>query len=301
MSRISRGFESAAGGGPPGPPGPPGADGKTILNGIVAPSPTVGTVGDFYLDTVLEYLYGPKTSAISSSAGTGHVTAGYAQLNDGAGGGFYPDALIVAGTVWNTSDGVDVASGELATAKGAALAMGDSFIATGADATPGHYATGAVAWNWGNPVSLKGPVGPAGPSNGFGAMLLVGAMADTYIGGSTWARFGDINQDFGGYWENTSHTNLDGMTFKVFMSAGTYNFKCNALKTVSSGAMEILIDGVAIAAPEDLAGSLTYNYAFGTMGIIIVASGIKIITARVNGGGGAGRYINFSSLCFYRV
>jgi Collagen triple helix repeat (20 copies) len=43
-----------------GPPGAAGANGNTILNGSGAPSDSVGAVGDFYLDTTNELLYGPK-------------------------------------------------------------------------------------------------------------------------------------------------------------------------------------------------------------------------------------------------
>ena len=48
--------------GPQGLPGPNGLDGKTILNGAGSPVVTGagGTVGDFYLDTTNEVLYGPK-------------------------------------------------------------------------------------------------------------------------------------------------------------------------------------------------------------------------------------------------
>lgn len=46
----------------PGATGPAGADGKTILNGLAAPSAGVGTDGDFFLDTTHSRLYGPKTS-----------------------------------------------------------------------------------------------------------------------------------------------------------------------------------------------------------------------------------------------
>jgi hypothetical protein len=37
-------------------------DGKTILNGTVAPSVLTGSVGDFYLNTATSSLYGPKTA-----------------------------------------------------------------------------------------------------------------------------------------------------------------------------------------------------------------------------------------------
>jgi hypothetical protein len=48
--------------GPTGPQGLPGENGKTILNGIITPSSILGTVGDFYINTVNSTLFGPKTS-----------------------------------------------------------------------------------------------------------------------------------------------------------------------------------------------------------------------------------------------
>ena len=42
-----------------GPPGPPG---KSILSGSGVPSNTLGTDGEFYIDTDSYGLYGPKTS-----------------------------------------------------------------------------------------------------------------------------------------------------------------------------------------------------------------------------------------------
>lgn len=44
-----------------GDTGASGIDGNTILNGAVAPDETVGTEGDFYLDTTASTIYGPKT------------------------------------------------------------------------------------------------------------------------------------------------------------------------------------------------------------------------------------------------
>lgn len=46
-----------------GATGPAGADGKTVLNGTGAPDAGAGTSGDFYLDTAVSRLYGPKTGS----------------------------------------------------------------------------------------------------------------------------------------------------------------------------------------------------------------------------------------------
>ena len=48
--------------------GPAGTDGKTIRNGTVSPNGTVtGSVGDFYIDTAIWTIYGPKTSLTSTT------------------------------------------------------------------------------------------------------------------------------------------------------------------------------------------------------------------------------------------
>lgn len=45
-----------------GPTGPAGANGSVIYSGNGAPSTSVGTTGDFYLDLTAGMLYGPKTA-----------------------------------------------------------------------------------------------------------------------------------------------------------------------------------------------------------------------------------------------
>jgi uncharacterized membrane protein YgdD (TMEM256/DUF423 family) len=67
------------GSGPAGPPGPPGmqgrpgVDGKTLLHGTGAPAGSVGTDGDFYLDTAASVLYGPKANGAWPAPGVSLV------------------------------------------------------------------------------------------------------------------------------------------------------------------------------------------------------------------------------------
>lgn len=53
-------WELLVAGGDVGAPGTPGADGRTILNGTGTPANTVGQDNDFFLDTAVTALYGPK-------------------------------------------------------------------------------------------------------------------------------------------------------------------------------------------------------------------------------------------------
>ena len=49
--------------GPAGPTGPTGPAGKSILTGTTAPGSSAGNIGDLYLNTATNTLFGPKTSA----------------------------------------------------------------------------------------------------------------------------------------------------------------------------------------------------------------------------------------------
>lgn len=55
--------------GPSGPQGPKGTPGTSILSGTTPPT-TQGTMGDFYLDTSTDVLYGPKASGRWPATGT---------------------------------------------------------------------------------------------------------------------------------------------------------------------------------------------------------------------------------------
>jgi len=65
--------------GPAGPAGPAGAagtagsNGKTVLNGTGAPDNSIGSDGDFYIDTAANVLYGPKAGGAWASPGVSLV------------------------------------------------------------------------------------------------------------------------------------------------------------------------------------------------------------------------------------
>lgn len=48
--------------GPAGANGLDGQDGKTVLNGTSDPSTAIGNIGDFYINTITNQLFGPKTN-----------------------------------------------------------------------------------------------------------------------------------------------------------------------------------------------------------------------------------------------
>lgn len=95
--------------GPQGVPGSPGTNGKTILNGAGAPSDSVGTNGDFWIDTQNWKIFGPKANGAWPASGTSLIGPQGPAGADGVGGG--EAANIADGTtdgqmpLWSTSQG----------------------------------------------------------------------------------------------------------------------------------------------------------------------------------------------------
>jgi BclB C-terminal domain-containing protein len=72
--------------GPTGATGPAGLDGATILTGVGAPILPGGKLGDFYLDTLTETLYGPKVDLATWPVGVSLIGAAGLPGTDGATG-----------------------------------------------------------------------------------------------------------------------------------------------------------------------------------------------------------------------
>ena|GEM_PF-5416693 len=182
-----------------GPQGSPGTDGSSVLGGTGAPAGSVGEVGDFYIDTAGEVIYGPKTASgwgvgtslkgengengSSILSGSGAPTSA-----TGADGDFYIDQdgpTIYgpkAGGAWPASgadltgpqgppgtpgspgtDGSVIYSGPGAPSSSLG-AEGDFYVDTDG---PSLYGPKAAA-GWGTSIAL-GSVGPTGPAGDPGA------------------------------------------------------------------------------------------------------------------------------------
>ena len=134
--------------GPQGIPGPQGATGpvgKSILNGTTPPSAESGSLGDFWLDTTTNILYGPK----------------------GVNGWVTPGVVIVGATGATGASGATGAAGSPG-ATGAAGSPGP----TGAAGSPG--ATGAAG-----PTGATGATGATGPTGPQGYSGSPGVKGDT--------------------------------------------------------------------------------------------------------------------------
>lgn len=79
-----------------GETGPQGPRGTQLLNGLGEPTSSVGIDGDFYLDTVLTELYGPKTNG---TWGTG-ISLRQAELG-------YVHTQTVASATWTVNHNLE--------------------------------------------------------------------------------------------------------------------------------------------------------------------------------------------------
>lgn len=125
--------------------GPQGIAGFTILNGIVAPT-TEGVDGDFYINTALNLIHGPKAAGVWPAG----VDIKGVQGDPGPNGN-----TILYGGVAPSTEGED----------------GDTYINTATSMIYGPKAAGV----WPAGVSLIGPVGATGLTGDTGATGATGA------------------------------------------------------------------------------------------------------------------------------
>ena len=128
--------------GKPGVVGPAGANGTIIYSGTTTPAPSLGDVGDYYLDLSTDVLYGPKGA---SGWGTGFPMKGDTGATGQTGPAGTPGTKIYAGTgAPDSTLGV----------------VGDYYVDTVAHTFYGPK----LGAGWGLPIMLQGAAGPAGPA-----------------------------------------------------------------------------------------------------------------------------------------
>jgi len=155
---------SGPAGGPAGPPGVAGTNGNSVLNGTVNPNGATGVDGDFYINTLTNEMFGPKSAGIWPQ---GVSLVGASGL-PGAPGPQGP-----AGTAGpqgiSGANGTSVLNGNV-NPVGAIGMDGDFYINTATNELFGPKANGA----WPQGISLVGPAGanglqgPAGPTGPTG-------------------------------------------------------------------------------------------------------------------------------------
>ncbi|ROH93830.1 collagen-like protein [Stagnimonas aquatica] len=91
--------------GPAGPTGATGASGNATLSGSGAPANTLGSNGDFYVDTTNKLLYGPKASGAWPATGIA--------LGGGAGGGATQQLFVAKTTAQTTALGSSISDPDI--------------------------------------------------------------------------------------------------------------------------------------------------------------------------------------------
>jgi hypothetical protein len=125
---------------------------NTIWHGVGAPANSLGTDGDFYIDSSAYNIYGPKANSV--------WPAGFSLLvSTGGGSG-------MAGPVGPAGAAATIAAGTATT------------LSYGATPTVTNSGTpSAAVFNFGIPAGATGPQGPAGPP---GAVTSVGTSSTSY-------------------------------------------------------------------------------------------------------------------------
>jgi hypothetical protein len=180
--------------GPAGAPGAAGAAGKSLLNGTAAPITAVGAVGDFYIDTTNNRLYGPKTAAgwpstfvsVVGAAGSRGATgpsgpAGVAGAAGAAGKTILNGAGVPAAALGTVGDFYLDTAGKLFYGPKTAAGWGTGTMivqgATGATGATGPRGPAGA-------VGATGPQGPAGATGSFQNGSAIGNML--YWDGGRW-------------------------------------------------------------------------------------------------------------------
>jgi hypothetical protein len=172
--------------GPTGPQGLDGDDGKTLRHGAGAPDPGLGVDGDFYIDTSVKNLYGPKTGG---SWGSGASIVGPAGATGAAGPTGATGATGATGPAGtngtNGTNGFSVLNGAGAPAGGTGV-NGDFYINTSTWDIYGPKAGGA----WGSPTSLIGGLDAEGVRDTVATFCVAGSnMTITHDDGANTLTF----------------------------------------------------------------------------------------------------------------
>lgn len=113
------------------------------------------------------------------------------------------------------------------------------------------------------------------------------------IGQGTWVLTVAASHPLNFQFNNTSNTDLDNISYKVYLAAGTYTLRVIHYKSDSQGIVDIDIDGVEKASVDCYAAVVDYDAILSQTGIVIATSGLKTIKFRLDGKNGASSSYGF--------
>ena len=237
---------------------------NTILNGVSAPTKSIGINGDFYIDTKNANIYGPKKNnawplpiSLRGTAGTAGTdgktgTPGVA----GSDGKTVTNTSTVAGTAGATgSTGATGLTGAAGTAGATGLTG-----AAGSNGTAGE--TGAAGAS-----GSAGPAGPPGPAGSTGATGATGATGSAGTSGVTTVAIGAFS--FINTLTGTAGSSAQSANFGSLLPGKKYSMRLNISGSKASYGD---IDTTLILEVISTAGSIPITTGYS------VSSGKKFIS-----------------------
>lgn len=122
------------------------------------------------------------------------------------------------------------------------------------------------------------------------------------IGQGTWALNANTSQFLNGFMNNSSGTNGDNFTYKVYLAVGTYDLSVLCYKNSNMGIMEITIDGTQRINEDLYSAGATWNHVINTS-FSVSSAGLVDFVVNVNGknASSSGYYINLSCVMLTRT
>ena len=146
--------------------------------------------------------------------------------------------------------------------------------------------------------TILGISGAADPGEGHITLFLYNYNS---IGQGTWTILPDANQFLYGSIYNSSISDGDNISLKVYLAAGTYTLRILWIKFSVAGKLDIDIDDVEVASLDWYAAVTAYNSFLTQTGIVIATSGIKTIKFRAHGSTGGGYYVGATTVALWRT
>ena len=267
-------------GGPAGPQGIAGTNGNSVLNGTVNPNLATGVDGDFYINTLTNEIFGPKSAGVwpQGISLVGPSGLAGAPGPQGPAGAMGPQGVIGA-------NGTSVLNGNINPVAGIGM-NGDFYINTTTNELFGPKANGA----WPQGISLVGPSGanglqgPAGPQGPQGPTGPAGGGMTVNCGTAFNSNY-TIRGDGSGTYECTNALVITS-TGKV----GIGNTSPSSSFDLNVGSGGFLVDGSSttsnIAGKLRIGSTSSSTYDLTVDGHAYLTSGVRVGTTTTPATGG---------------
>jgi len=121
----------------------------------------------------------------------------------------------------------------------------------------------------------------------------------------TWsAEAGGGNRTLGTALWNSSNADADGVSYKIYLAAGTYTMKFLYGKDSNCGKLDVVVDGnTEISQLDAYAASTQHNQIQTVTGITVASAGIVDVSVALNGknASASAYYSRLQALVFYRT